>query len=145
MKRIMTVSSGEENLIFKSRFQSGTDQRRVALSEILDAVTKAGIKLVLTIEELTLVIDEALTNAMEHGNHWNPQKYVSVLIQRDTVYLHFILEDEGSGFIPGDPPSEYEMGNKMSQRGRGISLIRKFCDPQWDDSGRLIDLPIKLL
>ena len=140
----MAETSGEK-VFFTQRFTSGMDQRRVALCAVIDAVKNEGISLLLSWEELTLVLDEALTNSMEHGNRWNPEKWISVRISIDKNFIHFIIEDEGAGFIPGNPPSDFEKGNKMSQRGRGLSLIRQFCDPVWDDSGRRIDLPFKLL
>jgi len=89
-----------------------------------------------------LVVDEAVTNAMEHGNKWDPRKSIHLSIWTDSRNIHISIEDEGNGFDFSNHVSEFVKGNKLSQRGRGISIIRKFSIPAWHKSGRLIDLKI---
>ena len=125
-------------------FTSGTDQRKVILSSVLDSIDMNGVTVLMSREELLLVLDEALTNAMEHGNNWDCSKRVHLLLWRDPSFLHILIEDEGIGFDCSKPGSEFEEGNKMSPRGRGLSLIKKFCTPLWKNSGRTIELPIRL-
>ena len=125
-------------------FASAMDQRKVILSSVLDSIDMHGVSVVMSREELLLVLDEALTNAMEHGNKWDRSKQVHLLLWRDPSFLHVLIEDEGTGFDCSKPGSEFEEGNKLSPRGRGLSLIKKFCTPLWKNSGRTIDLPIRL-
>mgnify|MGYP003350775431 CR=1 FL=1 len=41
-----------------------------------------------------LIVDEAVTNAMEHGNRWNEDKSVSVSVWADSSCLHIAVEDQ---------------------------------------------------
>jgi anti-sigma regulatory factor (Ser/Thr protein kinase) len=120
------------------------DQRKVILSALLEAIDNTTSKVDMTRDELLLVLDEALTNAMEHGNNWDGSKQVHLVLWLEPEYLHVLIEDEGAGFNISNSSSEFEEGNKMSHRGRGLSLIRRFCTPRWKNAGRSIDLPIKL-
>lgn len=72
--------------------------------------------------------EEALRNAMVHGNKENPAKKVMVEadIKEDSVIIS--VEDEGEGFdmemLP-DPTSEE---NLLKEGGRGVYLINHLMD-----------------
>jgi len=140
----MKRSISTKELFYDRFFSSEMEQRRLILISVFDAIDAQGLATRLTRDELMLVLDEALTNAMEHGNKWDVRKRVHIKLWMEGEYLHVQIEDEGSGFDISNSGSEFEQGNKMSHRGRGLSLIRRFCTPLWGDSGRSIDLPIKL-
>lgn len=75
-----------------------------------------------------LALEEALTNAIRHGNKLDPQKKVYV---RSTVrgkQITIEIEDEGDGFDPGavpDPTTPEFIGRP---NGRGVLLINSFMD-----------------
>ena len=125
-------------------FASAMDQRKVILASLLESIDRNNVAVGMTRDELLLVLDEALTNAMEHGNNWDSSKQVHLTLWKDSRFLHVLLEDEGTGFDASNSGSEFEEGNKLSHRGRGLSLIRRFCSPLWKNAGRSIDLPIRL-
>ena len=68
------MAKNKNTIILDNNYFSENNNRK----DIIDAVTKAildnGRELLLSDEELYLVVDEAVTNAMEHGNKWNPKK-----------------------------------------------------------------------
>jgi anti-sigma regulatory factor (Ser/Thr protein kinase) len=139
------MSEKKEIIHFTGDFPSSLQARRDVLDELLKRVLSYHESVSLTADEITLVIDEAITNAMEHGNQWDESKQVHVKLAQQNGSLLISIEDEGNGFDFKNPQSEFVNGNKLSQRGRGISLIKKFCEPRWENGGRLIVLPLKTI
>ena len=127
-----------------NHYNTASESRLQILDEVRSAVLSARILMSISAEELTLILDEAVTNAMEHGNRWNESKFVSVSVWVESTVLHIAIEDQGEGFDFNNHKSDFVKGNLLSSRGRGISLISKFCSPFWSKSGRLVDLQIPL-
>ncbi len=75
-----------------------------------------------------LALVEALTNAMEHGNRWDETKQVRVQarISRDTLQVS--VGDEGPGFDHHALADPTASENLLSERGRGIFLMRSIMD-----------------
>ncbi len=73
-----------------------------------------------------LALEEALVNAIKHGNRLDPTKNVRVqwLIDHERVVIE--IEDEGEGFDPGDVPDPTADENLERPCGRGIHLMRAF-------------------
>jgi anti-sigma regulatory factor (Ser/Thr protein kinase) len=132
-------------LLFTKEYPSSLESRREMLDKLVSIVAESHIPIALTMSELTLIYDEAITNAMEHGNGWDAKKHVLVSLWRDDDAIRLVIEDEGNGFDFNNPKSEFIKGNRLSQRGRGISLIKKFCSPSWDKEGSRIELPVKII
>jgi anti-sigma regulatory factor (Ser/Thr protein kinase) len=113
--------------------------------EIIDAVVSSfaglGLRVSLNEYEFRLVIDEALTNAMEHGNRWDPGKRILVCGYARRGHITITIKDEGDGFRYEDylvyVPS-------LRMRGRGIHIIRHYCEPEWNGKGNAITLKIAL-
>ena len=86
-----------------------------------------------------LALEEALTNAMKHGNKMSPDKRVFVKSTVDGSTLTIEIEDEGDGFVPGkvpDPTSDENLGRTS---GRGVLLIQSFMDSvEYNEQGNLI-------
>lgn len=77
---------------------------------------------------IRLALEEALANAMKHGNRMQPEKKVHVksTVHGSTVTIEVI--DEGEGFSPEmipDPTSDENLGRTS---GRGVLLINSFMD-----------------
>jgi serine/threonine-protein kinase RsbW len=132
----------KKRILMKENYNSSLDERVKILSQVNTILKNNSILPKITENELVLVVDEAVTNAMEHGNKWDSQKKVHLAIWVEEDNIHISIEDEGDGFDFSNHESEFTKGNKLSHRGRGISLIKKFCNPSWEKSGRLIDLQI---
>jgi len=77
---------------------------------------------------LQVALAEALTNAVVHGNKNDPVKKVRMRSRVEKGCLHIEIQDEGSGFNPEKLNSPLDSQNLMLEGGRGIFLMRCFCD-----------------
>jgi len=75
-----------------------------------------------------LCCDEALTNAMVHGNKLDPDKKVRVLLFADKERWGAVVEDEGEGFGPEDVPDPDDPDFLFREAGRGILLMDSYTD-----------------
>lgn len=73
-----------------------------------------------------LALEEALVNAIKHGNRLDPAKNVRVQWSVDAVRVVIEIEDEGEGFDPGEVPDPTADENLERPCGRGIHLMRAF-------------------
>ena len=73
-----------------------------------------------------LALEEALVNAIKHGNGLDPNKEVQVVCQISSEKVRIVIEDEGDGFRPQDVPDPTEDENLEKPCGRGIMLMRAF-------------------
>ncbi len=93
---------------------------------------------------LPLAMDEALTNAIVHGNKEREDLKVHVRIYISSNRFFAQVEDEGKGFdesFAGDPKSAE---NIYRRSGRGIYLMRKLMDRvEYKNGGRVIELEKK--
>lgn len=72
-----------------------------------------------------IVVSEAFTNALIHGNRWDPDKRVSVILDVNSDRLLADIIDQGEGSpdrIDSRPPPSL-----TSEGGRGIDLIKHFA------------------
>jgi FixJ family two-component response regulator len=88
-----------------------------------------------------LALVEALTNAIEHGNQRQRGKMVKVDASLTSGTLKVTIADEGPGFDhknQADPTSEE---NLLSERGRGIFLMRSIMDDvHYNEAGNAVTL-----
>jgi len=77
---------------------------------------------------LKLALEEALTNAMRHGNVLNTVLYVNVHIKADKDKVIFDIHDQGKGFDFLDVPDPTKEPNLHNPSGRGVFLMRKVMD-----------------
>ncbi|MCC6154497.1 MAG: ATP-binding protein [Candidatus Hydrogenedentes bacterium] len=69
-----------------------------------------------------LCLEEALVNAVDHGNECDPSKTVRIEMSEDGDICIIRVYDEGRGFSPGD----VHLPQLEQVNGRGICLIR-YC------------------
>lgn len=77
-----------------------------------------------------LCFDEALTNAMLHGNKQDVSKNVHIRLFGDKEKWGLILMDEGDGFTADRVPNwkSIELDDMLEEKGRGILLIDGYVD-----------------
>jgi serine/threonine-protein kinase RsbW len=88
-----------------------------------------------------LAVDEAVSNAIIHGNRRDVRKQVEVEGQIDAQALRVKVRDEGDGFQrdPGHDPVRPE--NLLAASGRGIFLIESVMDEvRFTQDGRCIEM-----
>ena len=81
-------------------------------------------------QQLLIAIHELTANAIEHGNHFHPDKQVKVdLTIADGKYITASIEDQGEGFNWKKGRKEPSIKlNSEEDRGRGISISQVVCD-----------------
>ncbi len=73
---------------------------------------------------IRLALEEALTNAVQHGNLNDPAKQVRVVYQIDPAMVRIEIQDQGGGFDPGAVPDPTRPENLAIPAGRGILLMQ---------------------
>jgi serine/threonine-protein kinase RsbW len=132
-----------DNIIINDRFPSTINNKNHIIETIINRIKEFTCVTKIDFDELFLVIDEAITNAMEHGNHWDPDKLVDVKITSTGEYVSITIEDEGTGFNI-DKYTVADSSPNLNPRGRGIQIIRHFCRPNWNNTGNQINFCIDL-
>lgn len=86
---------------------------------------------------IQLAVEEALTNAVKHGNCCDPGKVVTVRFAVNDHRAVIIVRDEGAGFEPSRIPDPTRSDRLPLPNGRGIMLLRAYMDEiEYRDSGR---------
>jgi serine/threonine-protein kinase RsbW len=88
---------------------------------------------------IKMAVEEALVNAIKHGNQMDPEKSVRVAYTLGTDRFDVRITDEGPGFNPDDVPDPTAPENLERPCGRGLLLIRYYMtDVSFLDNGRTI-------
>jgi serine/threonine-protein kinase RsbW len=82
-----------------------------------------------------LALDEAIMNAIEHGNQREPSKKVDVSAEISIERVLLSVRDEGQGFDESATPNPTLDENLEIPTGRGLLLIRSFMSNVWRASG----------
>ena len=77
---------------------------------------------------VTLALEEALTNAVKHGNCCDCNKPVTVRFAVSAEKAIIVVRDEGVGFVPDQVPDCTSPERISVPNGRGIMLIRAYMD-----------------
>jgi len=89
---------------------------------------------------LELILEEALANAITHGNLSDASKLVrfDCRLNRDTIYVR--VEDEGIGFDPKSLPDPRGPEGQQRISGRGVLLIQHFASRvKWNEQGNAVE------
>ncbi|HER43629.1 MAG TPA: ATP-binding protein [Candidatus Eisenbacteria bacterium] len=90
---------------------------------------------------LPLVMDEALSNAIQHGNKGKEELKVHVRIYISTSRIVVQIEDQGEGFRIDDSRDPRDLENLYRGSGRGLYLIRELMDTvEFKKGGRLLEM-----
>jgi serine/threonine-protein kinase RsbW len=87
---------------------------------------------------------EAVNNAIMHGNKYDPEKKVTVVINCRGQNMKIIVEDEGPGFKPGEIPDPTRPENIENLAGRGVFLMSKLADKiEFSEKGNQVTMQFK--
>jgi serine/threonine-protein kinase RsbW len=75
---------------------------------------------------IKLALEEALVNAIKHGNQMDPDKQVFIAYKVTTERFEIRITDQGTGFNPEDVPDPTAIENLERPCGRGLLLMRGF-------------------
>jgi len=75
---------------------------------------------------IKLALEEAIVNAMKHGNQMDRAKTVRIAYRVDAYRFEVSITDEGPGFDPEDVPDPTAFENLERPCGRGLLLMRHY-------------------
>jgi serine/threonine-protein kinase RsbW len=73
-----------------------------------------------------LALEEALLNAVKHGNRMEHNKPVRIAYRVTDARFDITIEDEGAGFNPDEVADPLACGNLGRLGGRGLLLMRHY-------------------
>lgn len=118
----------------RSDFQEGHEVQK----QILHDVEKAGFNSQSTFA-IKLALEEALINAIKHGNKFDPNKQVTIEARVTPAETEIIIEDEGPGFQRVCVPDPTLEENLEKCSGRGILLMEAYMTRvEWTHGGRRV-------
>jgi Anti-sigma regulatory factor (Ser/Thr protein kinase) len=82
------------------------------------------------LQRILLLLNEAVINAIEHGNNCDPNKKVTIhcLKKHDNAKLCFKICDEGCGFDFTKLKNPTLSENITNEGGRGVYIIQKMSN-----------------
>lgn len=90
---------------------------------------------------IPLACDEAITNAIVHGNESQPDKKVNVQVYISHSRFRMRVRDQGDGFDADSVADPRDGENIHRSSGRGIFLMRNIMDSvEYKEGGRVIEL-----
>jgi serine/threonine-protein kinase RsbW len=111
---------------------------KLVLPSLLEEVSRAGEAVLAAVAKcgygeqdrfaIQLALEEALANAVRHGNAADPGKHVTVEFRVDADCVCVSVEDEGHGFRPDSVPDPTLDENLEKPDGRGVMLMRVYMN-----------------
>jgi serine/threonine-protein kinase RsbW len=90
---------------------------------------------------IRLALEEALVNAIKHGNRLNPRKKVLVEADITPARAKIVVEDQGLGFNRKKVPDPRREENLTKCTGRGVLLIESYMNQvKWSRGGRRVEM-----
>lgn len=94
---------------------------------------------------ILIAIIEGVTNGIVHGNKFDEEKSVNILVQHDNSILNVRITDEGPGFDFEHLPDPTKPDNVEKPDGRGVFLMQHLADEiSFDKGGAIVNLKFKL-
>jgi len=106
---------------------------RIAMEQVTEAVEVLHLP-VKRLDQLKTAVAEATMNAMEHGNHYLPDRPVAIKVLASQVALSVRITDHGgTRTLPSDPGIEVpdieaKLAELQTPRGWGLFLIKHMVD-----------------
>jgi len=90
---------------------------------------------------IKLALEEALVNAIKHGNQMDPDKQVFIVYKITPERFDIRITDQGAGFNPDDVPDPTAIENIERPCGRGLLLMRGFMtEVEYHGKGNIVSM-----
>ena len=109
---------------------SAPGNERKALAHVAKAVNELALS-PMRLERLKTAVAETTMNAIEHGNHNNPDLPVAIRVRANRAALSVTITDQGGGApiaAKEEPDLEAKLAGLQSPRGWGLFLIKNLVD-----------------
>jgi serine/threonine-protein kinase RsbW len=98
-----------------------------------------------TFANMMTCLNEALINAMKHGNKMDPNKKVIINAEVEPKRIIWTVTDEGEGFDYTHLPDPTAPENLENLAGRGVFIIKHLADQCiFNASGNEVELHFKI-
>jgi serine/threonine-protein kinase RsbW len=101
------------------------------LDEVLDYLNRRLLELGIVKpgdSDVIVALDEAIVNAIKHGNKNDPDKTVRIVAELSAAGARFTVRDEGPGFSRDGLPDPTDPLRLLVPNGRGLLLISHIMD-----------------
>ena len=123
----------------------------IEIASILSAVEDICLKIVSELQAenfnkddifaVHLALEEAITNAVKHGNKMDPDKKVKIQYKITSDKVEISITDQGDGFKPDQVPDPRVGENLYKFEGRGLLLIQSFMNQvTFNKSGNCLNM-----
>ena len=93
---------------------------------------------------MLVAVTEAVNNAMQHGNKYDPAKMVNITYEVDADHISFTISDQGTGFDYLNLPDPTDPENLEKPAGRGVFLMKHLADQIiFSENGKVVELYFK--
>ena len=92
-------------------------------------------------DKIPVTVDEAVTNAIKHGNKFQEEKQVTIDVSINTDRVKIVVADEGEGFDVNAVPDPTDPMNFLKPSGRGILFMTIGMDDiHYNEKGNMLTL-----
>jgi serine/threonine-protein kinase RsbW len=92
-------------------------------------------------DKIPVTVDEAVTNAIKHGNKFQEDKKVTIEVSMNTERIKIVVADEGDGFDVSAVPDPTDPMNFLKPSGRGILFMHIGMDTvRYNEKGNVLTL-----
>lgn len=128
---------------FFEEFPSDTARGREVQERIVAGMESRGFSL-RQVFGVRLALEEALVNAIKHGNKMDLDKVVRVDWQISDDHVRIQIQDQGVGFDVSAVPDPTDDENLDKPGGRGIMLMRSFMSLiEYNDKGNVLTMEMQ--
>ncbi len=127
--------------IYKAEFPSDLGARVEVMTAVCDALKERnGFSNEDEALQFRLCFDEALVNAIKHGNRFDTNKKVTVTLYIASEVWGVRIEDQGKGFDPKTLPDPDDPNSLLLEHGRGILIMKSIMSEvhYYDRGNRLL-------
>ncbi len=134
------MPSTEQSWSYNEKIPSDSEIAHAAIEQLIMAMEKlewpGG-----DMFHVQMALEEALVNAIEHGNLRDKTKQVHVQFDLQTDHVIISIEDEGKGFDHRNVADPTEDERLDKPRGRGVHLIRELMtESSYNDIGNKLSM-----
>jgi serine phosphatase RsbU (regulator of sigma subunit)/anti-sigma regulatory factor (Ser/Thr protein kinase) len=132
LERLPTPAGQSEEMetLVEFSLPSQPGNERQAMQQVAEAVGKLGLPSA-RLERLKTAVSEATMNAMEHGNHYQPDLPVEIAVRATAESILVSICDFGGekAIQPSEAPDiDAKLAGLQSPRGWGLFLIKNMVD-----------------
>lgn len=148
----MSEQQAKPHLLLEATFASIPDNEQQAMEQVAEVVRPLHLPPE-RLANLKTAVAEAVMNAMEHGNQYQPEKSVTLQVRASETALSVRIRDEGAHRpMPAvdelaEPDLTAKLAGLQSPRGWGLFLIRNLVDEvhlTGDDHHHIVELVMHL-